>query len=256
MDTSSKNTAAINDAKNESLKSVHLVVQRYRSCRILVDESDWIAVGASPDTGSDANGDAKNAINQDHCGLVVYVSFANTADKKAVRQAALTVAQLPVMTTGQWGDGVSGTSSILQLAALANGSASLVLIPQANLISKVRLTVFAASEDDSLHFLLHIFHFYSSVQTLTWFSLGTPVLLFTLGTRTRPIYPVPRTDFKRKGRTTLSLLCRLYARFVARRTTQMLDHHRNNNMSSSRTAAEMVHRLENSARTVTEQRCD
>jgi hypothetical protein len=108
-------------------KSVHLVVQRYRSCRILLNESDWVSVGSSNEEEDSS-----------HCGLLVYVSLARTADEAVVRQAATTVLNVPVVTTGHWGDGVSETVSLLQLASQKKQAASIVLVPQANLISKVR----------------------------------------------------------------------------------------------------------------------
>jgi hypothetical protein len=105
-------------------------------------------------------GEASNAPSPG--GLIAYVSFSKTATCKKVEQAAMTLLNLPVMTKGLWGDG-SKTQSILQLAyelyyqklqqggeVLINKSeeqqqlkgqgdncVTLVLIPQANLISKV-----------------------------------------------------------------------------------------------------------------------
>lgn len=106
---------------NSSSKSVHIVVQRYRSCKVLLQETEWVQIGS----------------DETHCGLLVYVSFAQSCDKDAVRRAAQTALQLPVLTTGQWGDGVSETYSLLHLAKQQNASTSIILIPQANLISKV-----------------------------------------------------------------------------------------------------------------------
>ena len=102
-------------------KSVHLVVQRYRSCRILLDESEWVSVGEDPE----------------HCGLLVYVSFEKSATQESTKNSASTVMNLPVLTTGLWGDGVSRQMSVLDLAAAHPNRASIVIVPQANLISKV-----------------------------------------------------------------------------------------------------------------------
>jgi hypothetical protein len=127
QDTTRK-ASSLKKAWSES-EAVHLVVQRYRSCKILIDETDWISVG----TSHKANDDSVPS----HCGMLVYVSFANTADKAAVYQAARTTLNLAVLTIGHWGDGISETVSLSQLAAQGPGLASLVLVPQANLISKV-----------------------------------------------------------------------------------------------------------------------
>jgi hypothetical protein len=55
-----------------------------------------------------------------------------------VEQAASTLLNLPILTTGLWGDGESSTLSILAMAADSTSSCSLVVVPQANLISKVK----------------------------------------------------------------------------------------------------------------------
>jgi len=138
---------------NNNNKSVHIVLQRYRSCKLLLHETEWVSVGTTSSTTAhhDETNDAllhhettqqqqQQQQQQQHCGLLVYVSFANTADRCAVQRAAQSIVQIPVLTTGQWGDGVSQTQSLLQLAAATleqTVSTSLVLVPQANLISKV-----------------------------------------------------------------------------------------------------------------------
>jgi hypothetical protein len=133
-------------------KSVHIVVQRYRSCQVLLEETDWVSVGSHHHINSIGNGNdhsqgpnddkpapAAASVPASHCGLLVYVSFASSTDKAVVQQAALTILNLSVLTTGLWGDGVSATCSVLELAARGGGhAASLVLVPQANLISKVK----------------------------------------------------------------------------------------------------------------------
>ena len=167
---------------------VHLVVQRYRSCKVLLEEKKWIEVGYGDVDMGGGSGDGNAVVGkvedmetntavssssldspltqqqrqQQHCGLLVYVSFASTADKAKVEQAVTTLLNLPVLTTGLWGDGVS-TVSLLQLLSssssaatieretqtiesdennnnpcLAAAVASVAIIPQANLICKVK----------------------------------------------------------------------------------------------------------------------
>lgn len=111
------------DDKQPESKSVHLVVQRYRRCELLLEESHWVEV---------AGGDASSS----HCGLLVYVSFASSAAPSDVEQAAWTVMNLSLLTTGGWGDGET-PRSILDLADDEESRTSVTVVPQANLISKV-----------------------------------------------------------------------------------------------------------------------
>ena len=104
--------------------SVSIVVQRFRKCRLLIDELKYVTVGG----GGDVSG----------CGLLAYVSFASTATPSHVEQAARTLLNLPILTTGLWGDDGSSTMSVIALAAEPTSSASLVVVPQANMISKVK----------------------------------------------------------------------------------------------------------------------
>ena len=203
MDATTTNN---NKDNNSKAKSVHLVFQRFRHCRLLLNEDTVVHVGLSESgssrgSGNNKNDDHDNSIDQlllNPCnatttttdtdtdtdaafessskdvvvGLLVYVSFANTATKESVYNAAKTVLNLPIITLGSWGDGTS-TQSLLQIAAAAannresrdmttaatvkkkttttddssNSSSSssspyynvnLVIVPQANLISKVK----------------------------------------------------------------------------------------------------------------------
>jgi D-Tyr-tRNAtyr deacylase len=134
-----------NPSATSPMKSVHIVVQRYRSCKVLLQETDWVSVGYSSNQedlspSSEQTPSSVQPAPACHCGLLVYVSFASNADQAVVQQAALTVLNLSVLTTGLWGDGVSSSCSVLELAARGPESyqASLVLVPQANLISKVK----------------------------------------------------------------------------------------------------------------------
>eukprot|EP00547_Thalassionema_nitzschioides_P016837 CAMPEP_0194239566 /NCGR_PEP_ID=MMETSP0158-20130606/5986_1 /TAXON_ID=33649 /ORGANISM="Thalassionema nitzschioides, Strain L26-B" /LENGTH=199 /DNA_ID=CAMNT_0038974059 /DNA_START=330 /DNA_END=926 /DNA_ORIENTATION=+ len=69
------------------------------------------------------------------CGLLVYISFAKSATKEKALQAAKTVLNLPLLTQGAWGDG-SDTKSFL--AMTSHCKPQFLLVPQANLISKVK----------------------------------------------------------------------------------------------------------------------
>ena len=75
--------------------------------------------------------------NSSCCGLLAYISFGSSTTQSQVEAAAQTLLNLPVLTTGLWGDS-SSTQSILGLATASISSCSLVIVPQANLISKVK----------------------------------------------------------------------------------------------------------------------
>jgi hypothetical protein len=128
-----------NNIASNSTPSVHLVVQRYRTCKLLLDEEEdrWVSI-------------------MDDCpGLLVYVSFASTATELSVHAAAETILNLPVLTPGVWGDG-SPTKSIRQIIRQSQHSAvaaddgaaadscSIAIVPQANLICKVRFSMCVA----------------------------------------------------------------------------------------------------------------
>lgn len=81
-----------------------------------------------------AVGDGENSTS---CGLLAYISFGSSTTQSQVETAAQTLLNLPVLTTGLWGDS-SSTQSILSLATTSTSSCSLVIVPQANLISKVK----------------------------------------------------------------------------------------------------------------------
>ncbi|KAL7448719.1 hypothetical protein ACHAWC_000867 [Mediolabrus comicus] len=100
------------------MSCVSIVVQRFRQCKILIDErigllSEEVMIAA-----------------------VVYF-FASSSSVPQVETAAQTLLNIPVLTTGLWGDGES-VESLLSLAAASSSSCSLIIIPQANLISKVK----------------------------------------------------------------------------------------------------------------------
>ena len=145
--------------------SVHLVFQRYRSCRILLREKDWVDVpttinAAKQVATEESSSSSSSQQQQQHCGLLVYVSFSSAATHESVMKAAQTILQLPVLTRGKWGDDSIPVSlwSLIQdgLAArqpkaacskddndtskrhVIKPTTSLVLVPQANLISRVK----------------------------------------------------------------------------------------------------------------------
>ena len=108
---------------------IAIVVQRFRQCKLLLDEEQWITVGG------DVGGVVGDRNYNDSCGLLVYVSFSSSATKTQVETAAQTVLNLPVLTTGLWGDSKSSTKSVLSLASTFSSSCSVVIVPQANLIT-------------------------------------------------------------------------------------------------------------------------
>ena len=152
------------DEDPNSAGTIHLVFQRYRSCRILLNEQEWISVG---DNNTRSHQDQRSEpqlapppqpppplpvppdSHSHHCGLLVYVSFATGATKASVQAAAHTILHLPLLTTGLWGDGTSEQKSVMDFVTMRRQqqqggkephlpSTSLVLCPQANLIGKVR----------------------------------------------------------------------------------------------------------------------
>jgi hypothetical protein len=92
-----------------------------------VEESKIVMAGKdAPPLSPEAN---------NYSGILVYASFAKSATKETVMQAAKTIVNLPVLTRGVWGDGLD-TVSVLNMAGSSDGVAVL-LVPQANLICKV-----------------------------------------------------------------------------------------------------------------------
>jgi len=129
---------------------VHLVVQRYRSARLLLEETRWVSVPSANDKDEDEIPSTTDPHQQrQHCGLLLYVSFAAGANKSSVYNAAESCLNLPVLTTGLWGDGVSDQPSLRELLAhpeqYSETSTSIVIVPQANLISKVSEMLFYPS---------------------------------------------------------------------------------------------------------------
>jgi D-Tyr-tRNAtyr deacylase len=151
---------------------VSLVFQRFRSCELLLNNAEWVRVGrgrrrrrcrsrqsdaaaaAKTATTTTTNADSDNNIHsnqnpseeeeqsqqqqQQHCGLLVYVSFSRHATPDCALKAAHTIVNLPLLTDGVWGDGVSRTFGALNHHYDLDVDRSIVLVPQANLICKVK----------------------------------------------------------------------------------------------------------------------
>lgn len=131
-----------NENTNATVSSEHgpvkLVIQRFRSASLLLSPNETAHINQS--AGDQA---------QPSCGMLVYVSFSKAAEsnRSAIFSAARTLLNLSVLTRGVWGDG-SGTVSALVLAteldkakSAASSTSSgvpIVVVPQANLISKVK----------------------------------------------------------------------------------------------------------------------
>jgi hypothetical protein len=121
---------------------IHLVVQRYRSCKLFLNEAEWMYQGETDTKEATSAPLDSTPTPRCHCGLLLYVSFAAEANESAAIDAAETCLNLPVLTSGLWGDGVSDQFSVRQLLNSAAGSrtgTSITIVPQANLICKVRV---------------------------------------------------------------------------------------------------------------------
>lgn len=152
-----------NNGATSSCSAVRMVIQRYRSAKLLIAEKEMVTVGTPSDflttTTTDASttstsSDGQQSSTRTTAGILVYISFAKTVTHAKVEQAARTLLNLPVLTLGAWGDG-SSTQSILHLSAeeyhhnalnnkdnsdnnIKISPLSLLLVPQANLTAKVK----------------------------------------------------------------------------------------------------------------------
>jgi hypothetical protein len=100
--------------------SIRSVIQRFRKASLLLDETHTVTVGGA----------------STFAGILVYTSFGTRCTREKVLQLARTLLNLPVLTTGLWGDG-SEPVSVLDMATQNHGGVAIMLVPQANLISKV-----------------------------------------------------------------------------------------------------------------------
>ncbi|KAG7351359.1 D-tyrosyl-tRNAtyr deacylase [Nitzschia inconspicua] len=185
-------SSSSSSSSSSSTPSIRMVVQRYRKATILIDERTIVSLGEVPNestngklllsetdsaeftisnttstTPSSSLSPSRSAVFSS-IGMLVYISFSKTATRALVEQAARTILQLPIQTTGVWGDGTSTTQSLLEVLlqrsqiqtdsvkpnhnATAvqtttntnnnnnnnNNKISLLLVPQANLIAKVK----------------------------------------------------------------------------------------------------------------------
>lgn len=128
---------------SNSQPAIRMVVQRYRRAKLLVDESRIVTVGVACPSGLLL--DPNKGPPPQSAGLLAYISFAKTATKAKVEQAAKTLLNLPVLTLGAWGDG-SGAKSMYQLSKekiqesekYGEASLSILVVPQANITAKVK----------------------------------------------------------------------------------------------------------------------
>lgn len=134
-------------------QTVHLICQRYRQCKILLDEREWRLVGSHPDSKQhDAD---TSSLLPPHCGWLVYTSFAKGTTMASVQKAVLTLIQMPFGTWGLWQEKRTERPQSLQAMmqqgiedqqGSGNGNhhindtprLSVVLCPQANLVSQVK----------------------------------------------------------------------------------------------------------------------
>jgi len=128
-------TSTSDNNNNNNASSVCMVVQRYRGATLLINESQVVRVGAK--ALSDDDHIQGSSSTDSFCGLLVYVSFAKGCTQQTVQAASKIIVNLPVLTMGAWGDGTSETMNVMDLAKKHPSAASLVIVPQANLINKV-----------------------------------------------------------------------------------------------------------------------
>ena len=137
------------DSSEESAPpvAVELVFQRFRQARLLLEEEQRVVtVGEWNDDAMLAPSTSHESSQSATTGILVYVSFSKSATKEKVEQAAKTVLNLPIATMGAWGDTSSTTASMLKLAVEMDAASAeskkprlfLMIVPQANLISKVK----------------------------------------------------------------------------------------------------------------------
>mmetsp|Transcript_29976 Transcript_29976/g.44428 ORF Transcript_29976/g.44428 Transcript_29976/m.44428 type:complete len:429 (+) Transcript_29976:3-1289(+) len=171
---------AVSNTANDDSKPIKIVVQRCRYASLLINPGGENAEKDPPVTAtfgkylnteqnkfSDDGSSSRSSVG----GIIVYLSFAKSAQASMIYNAAKTLLNLPILTKGQWGDG-NKTLSVLQIAAdlyrerkkkstsdeqekkdeigsdvksigsdgeISNhGGVAMMIIPQANLVSKVK----------------------------------------------------------------------------------------------------------------------
>lgn len=110
------------DAQSRSVKpdgetgGARIVIQRVNTAELLVDNADqWQRMER---------------------GIVLYVSFTEAVTDEVLTAVAKTVSRVPVVSYGDWGDGVAPMS--ISDAVASGKQVGLMVIPQANLVSRPR----------------------------------------------------------------------------------------------------------------------
>jgi activator of HSP90 ATPase len=171
--------------------SVHVVLQRYRSCKILINEDVWVTQGVEHED-TEVNNDSTIATydsQQQHCGLLIYVSFASNTDGTSCLNAAETCLNMPILTTGLWGDNTSQLYSIQQHITNTNTNnqsrehnptttTSITIVPQANLICKVKshgtsIQYHNQIDKDQGQEYYNLFVDYIRVKVFEWYYIAT-----------------------------------------------------------------------------------
>ena len=172
-----------------SKTSVCMVVQRFRSATLLINEDNAVRVGATTTSSFDDEESPKDKC----CGMLVYVSFAKGATQAMVQAAGKIIVNLPILTFGAWGDGVSKNMNVLDLAVHQQNAASLVIVPQANLTCRVCTVIKGKLNDEGFCWSLLVDACYSNIVCL-W-ALVSQLSPFsthiTAGKESRQIHSIP-----------------------------------------------------------------
>mmetsp|Transcript_9309 Transcript_9309/g.20574 ORF Transcript_9309/g.20574 Transcript_9309/m.20574 type:complete len:272 (-) Transcript_9309:618-1433(-) len=116
-------------------RPVKLVLQRFREISLLSHDGNAVTAGRSESPFSYLVDPPAAGTGASAGGLLVYVSMGSSTSESDVVRAAKTVMNASLLTRGSWGDG-SNVESVLDTAC-SDGGVAVVLVPQANLISKV-----------------------------------------------------------------------------------------------------------------------
>ena len=152
-----------NTTDNSDAKPIKIVIQRFRHAKLLLHDDDntqqYITVGSKIELNAEEEVTTVQHSQLYPGGILVYISFARSTQSSMIYPAARTVLNLPIVVRGQWGDG-SKPCSVLKLASdcyleeqsdgvSANNTSNVndafgvavVIVPQANLVSKARLRI-------------------------------------------------------------------------------------------------------------------
>jgi D-Tyr-tRNAtyr deacylase len=97
----------------------------------MIGEEEIVKVGAESSCLTSNPSDANT------CGMLVYVSFGEGCTQQSCQAAAKIIVNLPILTLGVWGDG-GKTTNLFGMATKQSNASSLIIVPQANLICKVK----------------------------------------------------------------------------------------------------------------------